>query len=252
MFNKLVASSGRKRSFWTAKTALTSIVFHGLLVVGVVYAGTGYDPGKKAREELVDFMELKEDKAEPKPEEPKPEPPPPPEPEKAPPPVVKGFQELQPPQEVPKEIVQPVNDQAVNAEDFSGQGKAGGVAQGVDNGVAQNTAQRESPPDQGVYDVSAVEERPELRNRAAVVSALQRNYPPLLRDAGMGGTVQVQLVVNEDGTPDMSTVEIISTDHEQFADAARRVVERMRFRPAKVNNQAVKVKILIPVTFAPG
>jgi TonB family protein len=126
------------------------------------------------------------------------------------------------------------------------------VAQGVDNGVAQNTAQRETPPDQGVYDVSAVEERPELRNRPAVISALQRNYPPLLRDAGMGGTVTVQLVVNEDGTPDMSTVEIVSTDNEQFSDAARRVIERMRFRPAKVNNQAVKVKITLPVTFTPG
>jgi periplasmic protein TonB len=251
MFNKLVASGGTKKGFMSAKTAITSIIFHAFLVVGVVYAGTATDAGRKAREELVDFVDIKEDKPEePKPEEPKP---PEPEPPKAePPPVVKGFQELQPPQEVPKEIVTPVNDQAVNAEDFSGQGKAGGVAQGVDNGVAQNTAQRETPPDQGVYDVSAVEEIPRMRNRPAVVSALQRNYPPLLRDAGIGGTVQVQLVVNEDGTPDMSTVEIVSTDNEQFADAARRVVERMRFSPAKVNNQAVKVKVTIPVTFTPG
>jgi periplasmic protein TonB len=251
MFNKLVASSGRKKAFWSAPTAMVSIGFHVLLVAGIVVGGSNLDQAKKAREELVDFVDIKEDKPEePKPEEPKPEPEPPKPAE--PPPVVKGFQELQPPAEVPKEIVQPVNDQAVNAEDFSGQGKAGGVAQGVDNGVAQNTAQRETPPDQGIYDVGSVEQRPELRNSAAVISAVQRNYPPLLRDAGVGGTVVVSMVINEDGTPDVSTVEVVSTDHEQFSEVVRRVVERMRFRPAKVNNQAVKVRVQLPITFQPG
>jgi periplasmic protein TonB len=252
MFNKLVASGGRKKSFWSAPTAITSIVFHGLLVVGVVYASTGYDPAKKAREELVDFVDIKEDKPEePKPEEPKPEEPEPPKPDE-PPPVVKGFQELQPPQEVPKEIAQPVNDQAVNAEDFSGQGKAGGSATGTETGQAQSTVQRETPADQGVYNIDSVEERPQLRNAPAVISAVQRNYPPLLRDAGVGGTVVVSMVINEDGTPDVSTVEVVSSDHEQFSDVVRRVVERMRFRPAKVNNQAVKVRVQLPITFQPG
>jgi periplasmic protein TonB len=252
MFNKLVASSGRKKGFWSAPTALTSIVFHALLVAGIVYGGTNLDQAKKAREELVDFMDIKEDKPEePKPEEPKPPEPEPPKPNE-PPPVVKGFQELQPPQEVPKEIAQPVNDQAVNAEDFSGQGKAGGVAEGADKGVAQSTVERETPVNQGVYDVSTVEERPQLRNAPAVVSAVQRNYPPLLRDAGVGGTVVVSMVINEDGTPDVSTVEVVSSDHEQFSDVVRRVIERMRFRPAKVNNQAVKVRVQLPITFQPG
>jgi len=253
MFNKLVASGSVKKSFWTPTTIVVSVVLHAVMVAGAYAASKGYDPTKKAREELVDYMEIKEEKEEPKPEEPKPEEPEPPKPEpQAPPPVVKGFQELQPPQEVPKEIVQPVNDQAVNEADFSGQGKAGGTADGVDQGVAQSTVQRETPANEGVYDVSSVEERPALRNGSQVQAALVRNYPPLLRDAGVGGTVQIQMVVNEDGTPDPATVEIISTDHEQFADAARRVVERMRFRPAKVNGQAVKVRIQIPITFQPG
>jgi TonB family protein len=85
-----------------------------------------------------------------------------------------------------------------------------------------------------------------------VVSAVQRNYPPLLRDAGVGGTVVVSMVINEDGTPDVSTVEVVSSDHEQFSDVVRRVIERMRFRPARVNNQAVKVRVQLPITFQPG
>lgn len=253
MFNKLVASGSVKKRFWTPATVITSVLVHGLMVVGAYAASKGYDPTKKAREELVDYMELKEEKEEPKPEEPKPEEPEPPKPEpQAPPPVVKGFQELQPPQEVPKEIVAPTNDQAVNEADFSGQGKAGGVSDGVETGQAQSTVQRETPANEGVYDVSSVEERPALRNGTQVQAALVRNYPPLLRDAGVSGVVQISMVINEDGTPDVSTVEIISTDQEQFAEAARRVVERMRFRPAKVNNQAVKVRVVLPITFQPG
>lgn len=255
MFNKLVASGGAKKSFWTAKTVAASVALHGLLVAGAVAANQGYDPTAKKDEELVDFMEMEENKPEePKPEEPKPEEPepPPPEPEKAAPPVVKGFQELQPPQEPPKDIpaVDP-NQQAVKAEDFSGQGKAGGVAEGVEKGVAQSTVERETPPDQGVYDISAVEVRPELSNRSDVGRALERNYPPLLRDAGVGGTVTLSFRVNEDGRVDPASISVVSSDNEQFSDAAKKVVERMRFRPAKVNGRAVKVLVSLPVTFQP-
>ncbi len=255
MFNKLVASGGAKKSFWTAKTIATSVVLHGVLVAGAVAASTGYDPTAKKDEELVDFMEMKdEQKEEPKPEEPKPEEPKPPEPEpeKAPPPVVKGFQELQPPQEPPKDIpaVNP-NEVAVKAEDFTGQGKAGGVAEGVEKGVAQSTVERETPPDEGVYDISAVEVKPELSNRSDVGRALERNYPPLLRDAGVGGTVQLKFRVNEDGRVDASTIEVVSSDNEQFSEAAKKVVERMRFRPAKVNDRPVKVLVTLPISFQP-
>ena len=255
MFNKLVASGGAKKSFWTAKTIATSVVLHGLLVAGAVAASTGYDPTAKKDEELVDFMEMKEDEPkpeEPKPEEPKPEEPEPPkpEPQQAAPPVVKGFQEIQPPAEPPKDIpaVDP-NQQAVKAEDFTGQGKAGGVAEGIEKGVAQNTEARETPPDVGVYDISSVEVKPTLSNGSDVSRALERNYPPLLRDAGVGGTVTLSFRVNEDGRVDPSTIEVVSSENEQFSDAAKKVVERMRFRPAKVNDRPVKVLVSLPITF---
>ncbi|HEX8209265.1 MAG TPA: TonB family protein [Longimicrobium sp.] len=254
MFNKLVASGGAKKSFWTAKTVAASVALHGLLVAGAVAANQGYDPTAKKAEELVDYVEVEEKKEEPKPEEPKPEEPepPPPEPEKAAPPVVKGFQELQPPMEPPKDIpaVDP-NQQAVKVEDFSGEGKAGGVKDGVEKGVAQPVQEREQPADQGVYDISSVEVKPSLSNSSDVQRALERNYPPLLRDAGVGGTVQLSFRVNEDGRVDPTTIEVVSSDNEQFSEAAKKVVERMRFRPAKVNDRPVKVLVQLPITFQP-
>jgi protein TonB len=164
--------------------------------------------------------------------------------------VVKGTQELIPPETPPTEIKAPdPNQVAVRAEDFSGQGTLGGVANGVANGVAQDVSTRTAPPDQGTYDLESVQEKPDLQNRADLARNLSRNYPPLLRDAGVGGQVQVKFRVNEDGRVDAESIEIIDTSHEAFGDATKRVVERMRFRPAKVDGRPVKVWVILPITW---
>lgn len=249
MFDRLDASQGRRRNKWSWGTTGVSVVVHAGLLGLLVAVGVGAEKQINKADELVDYMEVEPDKPK-EPEPPKEEPPPPePEPAQAPP-VVKGFQELVPPEVPPVEIpeVDP-NQQAVDASDFSGQGQAGGLAGGVDNGVAQDASNRDQAPDEGTYDISAVEVRPELTNRSEVGRLVERNYPPLLRDAGISGNVTLRFRVNEDGRVDESSIEVLDSSHDGFADAARRAVSRMRFRPAKVNNQAVKVWVQIPVTF---
>jgi periplasmic protein TonB len=246
MFNKL---DRKKKGFWSPWSIGMAVLLHAGIAVAAMNAGLG-DPLHKRNEELVDYVEVEQDKPK-EPEAPKPEPPPPPPPEpEAPPPVVKGFQELVPPVEPPREIpkVDP-NQAATNADDFSGQGRAGGVANGVDNGQAQDVTNRQAPPDEGTYELSAVEEQPELSNRSEVARQLSRNYPPLLRDAGVVGTVTIRMRVLENGQVDPASIAVENATHDAFADAARRVVERMRFRPAKVGGRAVKVWVTLPVTF---
>jgi protein TonB len=250
MFDRLDASQGRRRNKWSWGTTGVSVVVHAGLLALLVAVGVGAEQKLNKKEELVDFLEVEPEKPT-EPEPPKAEEPPPPEPEpQAPPPVVKGFQELVPP-EVPPVAIPEVdpNQQAVSATDFSGDGKAGGLAEGVNNGVAQDASARDIPADEGVFDVASVEVRPELTNRSEVARLVERNYPPLLRDAGISGSVTLSFVVNEDGRVNESSIEVLDSSHEGFADAARRAVSRMRFRPAKVNNQAVKVKVQIPVSF---
>lgn len=249
MFNKLPASQGTGKKNATFLTFVTSVVVHGLLVIGAIALGKTAAEAVAEQPELVDFFEIEETEPEPEPEPEQPEPPAP-EPE-APPPVVKGTQELVPPEEPPARIpdVDPTQVE-VNVEDFSGVGKLGGVASGVETGVAQDVSRRETPADEGTYDLASVEERPQFRNTSDVQRYVQRNYPPLLRDAGIQGSVQVQFVVGTDGRVEPSSIEVISTDHEQFADVARRAVERMRFSPAKVNNRAVRVLVTMPIQFA--
>jgi TonB family protein len=228
---------------------IISGVLHIVLVGGLVAAAKGEQARQKRAEELVDFVEIEEEKPkEPEPEKPKePEPPPPPEPE-TPPPVAKGFQTIVPPEEPPPTIAPPpVNEQAVNPEDFTGVGKEGGVAKGVEDGVQQSTVERVTPPDEGTYELSAVEEQPRPTNIADLRRQLERNYPPLLRDARVTGTVQVRFRVMEDGTIDASSISISSSTHEQFNDPTIRSVQRLRFRPAKVNGRPVKVWVELPI-----
>lgn len=251
MFNKLVASEGRKSGIFTVKGGLASVVIHGALIAAFVAVGVGAEAVTSKSEELVDYTEVPEEKPQ-EPEPPKPEEPPPPPEVKPdePPPVVKGTQELVPPETPPTEIKAPdPNQVAVNPEDFSGQGALGGVAKGVDNGVAQDVSNRTTPPDQGTYDLESVQEKPQLQNGSEIQRALSRNYPPLLRDAGVNGTVTVKIRVNEDGRVDASSIEIVETSHDAFADATKRTVERMRFRPAKVDGRAVKVWVILPITW---
>lgn len=248
MFNKLVASSN-KRKFWSPRTIFTSVVVHGLLLVGAVYASVQAPKEQKKVEEEVTFLEVEEKQPEP----PKPEPPPPPPPEvkevqKPPPP--KGFQELMPPKEPPPQIPDvDLSAPAVNAADFSGMGTAGGTATGVEGGVPQSTAPVDSS--NFAYEVAVLEKVPELTNKSQVQSMLSRYYPRMLQDAGIGGTTVMQFVITAKGDVDEASVKVISTTHEDFAEASTKVVEKFRFRPGRYKGKPVRVLIQMPITWQP-
>jgi len=99
------------------------------------------------------------------------------------------------------------------------------------------------------YDLTDVEEQPELVNREAVAAAVGREYPRILRAAGQTGTVTLRFRIMEDGRADRGSVSIEQTTHPDFGDAAARVVYAMRFRPARVNHHPVSVWVTLPVTF---
>ena len=113
-------------------------------------------------------------------------------------------------------------------------------------------AVRMPEPDDGVWDISSVDVKPVLSNTGDVGRALEQNYPPMLRDEGVGGSVILRFVIGRDGRVDTRSVEISESDDDQFSEAAARVAERMRFRPARVNGRPVKVMVELPITFQPG
>jgi protein TonB len=90
--------------------------------------------------------------------------------------------------------------------------------------------------------------RPDIKNRAEVARALEREYPPLLRDAGIGGTVQAWFFIHEEGRVQRTQVNE-SSGHKALDDAAIQVAGIIEFTPALNRDKRVPVWISLPITF---
>ncbi len=110
------------------------------------------------------------------------------------------------------------------------------------------------PPTHEAPDLSAapvftpMTVRPEIRNRSEVEAALMGLYPPILRNAGIGGTVVVWFFITEDGIVQDKRVSQTSGQI-QFDEAALKVADVFRFSPALNRDQRVQVWIAVPITF---
>ena len=90
--------------------------------------------------------------------------------------------------------------------------------------------------------------RPDILNRRELQQALMTLYPPILRDAGVGGTVVVWFFISEEGTVlDRRISE--SSGHLPLDEAALQVADVFRFSPALNREQIVPVWIQLPITF---
>jgi len=89
---------------------------------------------------------------------------------------------------------------------------------------------------------------PQLMNRDEVRRALQRYYPPMLKDAGIGGQVVLWLFVDEGGEVAKSQVQQ-SSGYDAFDKAAAKVANQMEFKPAINRDKPIAVWVSQAVTF---
>jgi TonB family protein len=110
------------------------------------------------------------------------------------------------------------------------------------------------PPTQGAVDISEqptftpFEVEPEVRNPQEVRAALAREYPSILRDAGIGGVVLVYFFIDEEGVVQNAHVQT-GSGHAALDGAALRVAYAFRFSPALNREQPVPVWVQIPIRF---
>ena len=110
------------------------------------------------------------------------------------------------------------------------------------------------PPEEAVVDISAAPTftpftvAPDILNRVEVIRAMEREYPPLLRDAGIGGTVQVYFFIDEEGVVQQFQVNV-SSGHQALDDAALAVAGVYRFSPALNRDKKVPVWVSFGITF---
>ena len=89
---------------------------------------------------------------------------------------------------------------------------------------------------------------PELKNRSEVQRALVRFYPPLLRDAGIGGAVLVWFFIDETGKVQKYQIKE-SSGHKSLDEAALKVADIMQFTPALNRDKKVPVWVALPIDF---
>src|SRR5690606_39894603 len=101
--------------------------------------------------------------------------------------------------------------------------------------------------DQPAFTPREVE--PTLRNVADFRRALERAYPSMLKDAGIGGRVLLWVFVTESG--EVGNVRVYeSSGYPQLDAAAEKVMrETATFSPAMNREQRVPVWVALPVTF---
>lgn len=123
-----------------------------------------------------------------------------------------------------------------------------------DLSVDERVAERARVEDDGDQDLSGgptftpFTVAPSIQNRREVIAAMEAEYPPLLRQAGIGGTVRMYFFIDEEGRVQDMRIDK-SSGHVPLDDAALRVADVYRFSPALNRDQKVPVWVSFPITF---
>ena len=110
------------------------------------------------------------------------------------------------------------------------------------------------PTNDGGADLSAapvftpMTVRPEIRNRAEIQQALMTQYPAMLRNAGIGGTVELWFFISKEGRV-LDRRVFRSSGYVQLDEAALKVADVFRFTPALNREKIVQVWIRFPIEF---
>ncbi|MBW8772756.1 MAG: energy transducer TonB [Gemmatimonadetes bacterium] len=230
MFDNLIESKPKKKK--SGPQVLMSIAAHVVIVGAAVWVTQG--AAETVKRILADTTMVF---LEPPKETPPPPDQPPPDVVVAANPPPQGFQVVLPPDVIPKEIPPVDLNQHFDARDFTGKGVEGGIAAGVVGGTGPVEAQ--------VFLEAQVDDPPTL------ISAGPNRYPEVLRAAGIAGRVVVKFVIDTTGHPEPSTIQIVSTPHPGFANAAKEMVSKSVFHPGKVRGQAVSVLVQQAINFTP-
>lgn len=239
LFTTLVASRPRREGRAGILASVVSVALHialvGLLFWATMEAGSAGEPNPEIVRALI------------VPIEPAPPPPPPPPLTDAPPlpaPDVRiGSIRLMAPTVILPDIPAPDPHSTFDPRDYSGMGPEGRADGNTDREVTAED------PD-AAPRLTPMTVRPTIRNRDDVARALQRFYPPLLRDAGIGGTVVLWLRIDAEGNVVATRIHE-SSGQQGLDEAALRIGEVIEFTPAMNRDRRIPVWVQWPINFRP-
>jgi len=148
-------------------------------------------------------------------------------------PQLKGFQTVVAPTDIPTNIP-PINlNEKWDPSQFSGVG--------VEKGFNLTTDVKVDPG--AAFIEAVVDEKPSL------VSPPQLDYPDLLRQAGIEGTVLIEVIIDTTGHAEQASLRVVQSSNKAFEISARDAVMKSLYRPGRVRGQAVRVLVQVPINF---
>ena len=230
-FGASLLASKPQRPGGTITSNVISLVLHVALLGGLVMSTIGNQV--VTQEDEVTVMELTQELEAP--------PPPPPPPVDAPPPAADVSLEFTVPDVIPAEIPPP-GAVAITAENIYNDMLAAAQDTSDANSGDAVVAIGETP------SFTPFTVAPVMQNRDEVARALEREYPALLRDAGVGGRTIVWVRLDDQGN--VQDVQVNTTSGQPSLDeAALRVARVMEFSPAMNRDKQVPVWVSIPIQF---
>lgn len=101
-----------------------------------------------------------------------------------------------------------------------------------------------------VYELSELTTQPRLASPTRTAQLFQSSYPSKLKAQGIGGFVQLEVVVAPSGKVEVGSADAVASVA-ALADAAKAVAEQLEFVPAKVKDQPVRARVVLPVVYKP-
>jgi protein TonB len=224
VFDNLIESNPKaRRGGKFGGSTTVSIMLHGVLLYAAIQATIG--AGERMAEDKLDttmvFVQPEEKKEEEQQEVKLEEP--------------KGFTALLAPVNIPTNIP-PINlNEKFDPRDFSGVGIEKGIS-------ALTSADVKIDPGQAFIE-AAVDEKPE------VISKFAPEYPDLLRQAGIEGSVTIEVIIDTLGRAEPGSLRVVQSTNKAFELAARDAVLKSLYRPGRVRGQAVRVLVQVPIAF---
>ena len=220
MFDTLIESRRKSEKKKYFGVGVVSLFMHTVIITAAVIATLTAGPADNSVKVDTNMVYLQQEQQQKQPE---------------PQPVLdvqlKGFQTVVAPTDIPTNIP-PINLQEhFDPKDYSGSGVEGGVGNGI------------VPSSDQVLSVDVVQEKPER------LAGPQPVYPPLLQQAGIQGVVRVEAIIDTTGRVEPNSVRVVESPNPGFDQAAKTVVLKSLYRPARVYGKAVRVLIQQPINF---
>ncbi|MBA3659873.1 MAG: TonB family protein [Gemmatimonadales bacterium] len=235
MFENLIESQAKGQR--TIGQSVLSLIVHGGLIAGAVYATQGVAETIRDRPIDTTMVFLKP-----------PPPPPPPPPDMPKPEVViaanpppKGFQTVVAPIDIPKDIPPiDLNEKPFDPKDFTGKGVEGGKSTGIVGGTGPVEVKGE------------VFLEAQIDDPVQPISIPTPRYPPVLQSAGIAGSVDLQYIVDTTGHAEAASFKVIKATHPAFTEPAKEAIGKGVFKPAKLKGQPVRQLVQQRISFRVG